>query len=70
MPPSGSPPTPPCPTTCPPRSALVSDAPARAAGLADRGRIAEGLRADLVAVRMAGDQPVVQGVWREGRQVY
>jgi alpha-D-ribose 1-methylphosphonate 5-triphosphate diphosphatase len=49
---------------------LVSDAPARAAGLADRGRIAEGLRADLVAVRMAGDQPVVQGVWREGRQVY
>jgi alpha-D-ribose 1-methylphosphonate 5-triphosphate diphosphatase len=50
--------------------ALVSDAPARAAGLADRGRIAAGLRADLVAVRMAGDQPVVQGVWREGRQVY
>jgi alpha-D-ribose 1-methylphosphonate 5-triphosphate diphosphatase len=50
--------------------ALVSDAPARAAGLADRGRIAEGLRADLVAVRMAGDQPVVQAVWREGRQVF
>jgi alpha-D-ribose 1-methylphosphonate 5-triphosphate diphosphatase len=50
--------------------ALVSDAPARAAGLTDRGRIAEGLRADLVAVRMAGDQPVVQAVWREGRQVY
>jgi alpha-D-ribose 1-methylphosphonate 5-triphosphate diphosphatase len=49
---------------------LVTDAPARAAGLADRGRIAEGLRADLVAVRMAGDQPVVQAVWREGRQVY
>jgi len=50
--------------------ALVSDAPARAAGLTDRGRIAEGLRADLVAVRMAGDQPLVQAVWREGRQVY
>jgi alpha-D-ribose 1-methylphosphonate 5-triphosphate diphosphatase len=50
--------------------ALVSDAPARAAGLTDRGRIAEGLRADLVAVRMAGDQPVVQAVWREGRRVY
>jgi alpha-D-ribose 1-methylphosphonate 5-triphosphate diphosphatase len=50
--------------------ALVTDAPARAAGLTDRGRIAEGLRADLVAVRMAGEQPVVQAVWREGRRVY
>jgi alpha-D-ribose 1-methylphosphonate 5-triphosphate diphosphatase len=50
--------------------ALVAETPARIAGLADRGRIAEGLRADLVAVRMAGDQPLVQAVWREGRQVF
>lgn len=50
--------------------ALVSDAPARMAGLCDRGRIAEGLRADLVAVRLVADQPVVQAVWRQGKQVY
>ena len=50
--------------------ALVSDAPARMTGLSDRGRIEEGLRADLVAVRLVGDQPVVQAVWRGGRQVF
>ena len=50
--------------------ALVTDAPARMTGLGDRGRIAEGLRADLVAVRLLGDQPVVQAVWREGKQVF
>jgi alpha-D-ribose 1-methylphosphonate 5-triphosphate diphosphatase len=50
--------------------ALVTEAPARIAGLTDRGRIAEGLRADLVAVRLVGDQPVVQAVWREGRRVH
>lgn len=50
--------------------ALVTDAPARIAGLTDRGRIAEGLRADLVAVRLSGGQPVVHAAWREGRQVY
>ena len=50
--------------------ALVSDAPARMAGLGDRGRIAEGLRADLVAVRMVAGKPVVQAVWRQGKQVY
>jgi len=30
--------------------ALISENPARAAGLADRGRVAEGLRADFVLV--------------------
>ncbi|MDG3042978.1 alpha-D-ribose 1-methylphosphonate 5-triphosphate diphosphatase [Roseicyclus marinus] len=50
--------------------ALVSDAPARMTGLSDRGRIEAGLRADLVAVRMIGDQPAVQAVWRCGRQVF
>jgi len=50
--------------------ALVSDAPARMAGLTDRGRIAEGLRADLVAVRLVDGQPVVQAVWRAGQQVF
>lgn len=49
--------------------ATVSLNPARAAGLADRGEIAPGLRADLVQVRLIGDQPVVRAVWREGRRV-
>ena len=38
--------------------ATVSLNPARAAGLADRGEIAPGLRADLVQVRLVGEQPV------------
>lgn len=49
--------------------AMVSATPARMAGLADRGRLETGLRADLVQVRLAGSVPVVRGVWREGRRV-
>lgn len=49
--------------------ARVSLNPARAAGLADRGQIAPRQRADLVRVRLAGDQPVVRAVWREGRRI-
>ncbi len=50
--------------------ATVSRNPARALGLADRGEIAPGLRADLVQVHMLnGKQPVVRAVWREGRRV-
>lgn len=48
---------------------LVTDAPARAVGLHDRGRIALGLRGDLVRVRHATGVPVVRSVWREGRRV-
>jgi alpha-D-ribose 1-methylphosphonate 5-triphosphate diphosphatase len=43
--------------------------PARATGLADRGAIAPGMRADLVRIRMAGNLPVVQEVYRGGRRV-
>lgn len=50
--------------------AMVTEAPARMTGLNDRGRIAEGLRADLVAVRLIGGQPVVEAAWRAGRQVF
>ena len=49
--------------------ATVTSAPAKAAGLTDRGQIAVGLHADLVRVRMAGDTPVVRSVWSHGRQV-
>lgn len=48
---------------------LVSATPARAVGLDDRGRIAVGLRADLVRVRRSTGAPVVRSVWREGRRV-
>ncbi|MFT0859432.1 alpha-D-ribose 1-methylphosphonate 5-triphosphate diphosphatase [Ancylobacter sp. G4_0304] len=50
---------------------LVSANPARAAGMNDRGRIAPGLRADLIRVALAGggEVPVVRMVWREGERV-
>jgi alpha-D-ribose 1-methylphosphonate 5-triphosphate diphosphatase len=47
----------------------VTAAPAAAAGLADRGRIAPGLRADLVRVRLEGAMPITRGVWVGGRRV-
>jgi alpha-D-ribose 1-methylphosphonate 5-triphosphate diphosphatase len=49
--------------------ALVTDRPARMAKLADRGRIATGLRADLVRVRLHEGLPVVRQVWRAGERV-
>jgi alpha-D-ribose 1-methylphosphonate 5-triphosphate diphosphatase len=49
--------------------AKVTDAPARMAGLPDRGRIAPGLRADLVRVRVHESLPVVREVWRDGTRV-
>ncbi|PRD44913.1 phosphonate metabolism protein PhnM [Phyllobacterium phragmitis] len=48
---------------------LVTATPARTVGLADRGNIASGLRADLVRVRRPAGVPVVRSVWREGRRV-
>jgi alpha-D-ribose 1-methylphosphonate 5-triphosphate diphosphatase len=47
----------------------VTKTPAEAVGLADRGEIAVGRRADLIRVQVAGDVPVVRSVWREGRRV-
>ena len=47
----------------------VTKTPAEAVGLADRGEIAIGRRADLIRVQEAGDIPVVRSVWREGRRV-
>ncbi len=49
--------------------ATVTRNPARSVGLADRGAIAPGLRADLVQVRIVRGQPVVRAVWREGAPV-
>jgi alpha-D-ribose 1-methylphosphonate 5-triphosphate diphosphatase len=48
----------------------VTSVPAGVVGLADRGAIRPGLRADLVRARATAEgPPVVAGVWREGRRV-
>lgn len=47
----------------------VSATPARMVGLDDRGRIAEGLRADLIQVSDRFEAPVIRQVWREGKRV-
>ena len=49
--------------------AMVTANPARQVGLEDRGRLAPGLRADLVRVGRQDTIPVVRQVWREGRRV-
>lgn len=49
---------------------LVTSRPALAAGLDDRGEIASGLRADLVAVGRVAGQPVVLFTLAGGRVVY
>lgn len=49
--------------------AMISDHPARMAGLPDRGRLLPGLRADLVRLRLHGTLPIVRQVWRAGERV-
>lgn len=49
--------------------ATVTQRPALMVGLADRGAIAAGLRADLVQVHLADGHPLVRQVWREGRRI-
>jgi alpha-D-ribose 1-methylphosphonate 5-triphosphate diphosphatase len=49
--------------------ATVTRAPAQAVGLADRGELALGARADLVQVHRYGKVPAVRGVWVAGQRV-
>jgi alpha-D-ribose 1-methylphosphonate 5-triphosphate diphosphatase len=49
--------------------ATVTSAPAKAAGLMDRGQLAEGLRADLLRFRLIDGVPVLNGVWSVGKRV-
>jgi alpha-D-ribose 1-methylphosphonate 5-triphosphate diphosphatase len=49
--------------------AMITERPARMVGLTDRGRLAVGLRADLVRVAAFRGTPVVRQVWREGRRI-
>ena len=49
--------------------ATVTRNPASAAGLADRGVLAPGLRADLIRFRMLDDTPVLRETWVRGARV-
>ena len=49
--------------------ATVTSNPAAATGLADRGRLELGKRADLVRVKLVKNTPVQRGVWSYGRQI-
>lgn len=49
--------------------ATVSANPAQAVGLTDRGRIAPGLRADLIRFGTDRGAPLLQETWVEGRRV-
>ena len=55
--------------TLPEAVAMVTAAPADAVGLADRGRLEPGLRADIVQVHVCDDGPVARKVWRGGRVI-
>jgi alpha-D-ribose 1-methylphosphonate 5-triphosphate diphosphatase len=48
---------------------LVTAGPARIVGLSDRGRIAPGCRADLVAIEVRGGHPIVRQTWVAGEPV-
>ena len=50
--------------------ATVSQVPAQAAGLDDRGEIRAGLRADLLQVRVQDGQALIQQVWRQAKRVF
>ena len=49
---------------------MVSLTPARAVGLLDRGALADGLRADILMVRLAKGVPKIEAVFSGGRPVY
>ena len=47
---------------------LVSETPAKAAGMDDRGRLEPGMRGDLIHVHHAGDVTAVRGAWVKGER--
>lgn len=54
--------------TLPQAVGMITDRAARMVGLADRGRIEAGLRADLVQVRPHGGHAIIRRVWRAGER--
>jgi alpha-D-ribose 1-methylphosphonate 5-triphosphate diphosphatase len=55
--------------TLPQAVATVSANPAETARLDDRGRIAQGLKADLLRVAVVEGRPFVKTVWRDAKRV-
>lgn len=51
-----------------PAIALITKRPAELLGFTDRGRIAPGLHADLLRVRLIDGVPVVRNIWVGGKQ--
>ena len=49
--------------------ACVTENPAKAAGLRDRGRLQTGWRGDIIRVGHTGPTPVLRGVWARGTRV-
>jgi alpha-D-ribose 1-methylphosphonate 5-triphosphate diphosphatase len=47
----------------------VTTSPATATGFLDRGRIHQGLRADLIRFDLVDNLPCIKGVWRQGLRV-
>ncbi|WP_424832730.1 alpha-D-ribose 1-methylphosphonate 5-triphosphate diphosphatase [Ruegeria sp.] len=47
----------------------VTQTPAQAAGLDDRGELRAGARADLIRFRMRADAPALRAVWSRGQRV-
>lgn len=47
----------------------VTQNPAKAAGLTDRGRLKPGMRGDVVRVGLAGKTPLVRAAWSHGQRV-
>ena len=48
----------------------VTRNPAHAIGLTDRGELAQGLRADIIRVRMSAGMPIVRGAWHKGERAF
>ena len=49
--------------------ATVTENPAKAARLTDRGALRKGLRGDVLRVRLVGQTPLLRGVWSQGKMV-
>ena len=56
-------------TDLPAATSWASSAPARTAGLDDRGEITPGKRADLIEVQLVGSVPTVRATYAAGRRV-
>ncbi|WP_417727730.1 alpha-D-ribose 1-methylphosphonate 5-triphosphate diphosphatase [Roseovarius sp.] len=53
----------------PAATACVTQNPAKAAGLNDRGKLLVGQRGDVIRVALVGDTPLLRGVWSQGKRV-